>query len=158
MTGASPDYLKTLTLYYEEEIEGEGYFRALADRLENPGHREKMELMARVETHAAAAMRPLLEKYRLTPRGAADLRAKGQAQAANDRAEWPALIAGMQASFPAYMEDFARLEAMAPPEDLPALKVLTAHEAAAIAFLDLEAAGAADSAAPLRRYLATGTA
>lgn len=158
MTAASPDYLKTLTLYYEEEIEGEGYFRAIAERLDEPDHREKMELMAQVETRAAASVRPLLQKYGLTPRGADDLRENGRAQAAGETGAWPALIAGMQQSFPAYMDDFARLEAMAPPEDLPALKELTAHEVAAIAFLDREAEGAADSAQPLRHYLETGTA
>ncbi len=158
MTTASPDYLKTLTLYYEEEIEGEGYFRAIAERLDTPDHREKMDLMARVETRAAASVRPLLEKYGLTPRCADSLRANGRAQAAGKTGAWPVLIAEMQESFPAYMDDFARLEAMAPPEDLPALKELTAHEVAAIAFLDRESEGMDDSAAPLRHYLATGTA
>ena len=32
----SPEYLKTLTLYYEEEVEGEAYFDRIAERLHEP--------------------------------------------------------------------------------------------------------------------------
>ncbi len=52
------------------------------------------------------------------------------------------------------MDDFEGLENMAPAPDLPSLKFLTAHEAAAIEFANLEDAGADDSTAPLRLYLA----
>ena len=157
-TGAGEKYLETLKLYYEEEIEGEAYFAAIAARLDDPAQREKMRLMAEVETFAAASVRPLLDKYGLQPRPAEGLRASGRGQAERDRRDWPGLIEGMRQSFPAYMDDFHRLESMAPPEDLPRLRVLTAHETAAIAFLEAEAKGEADSAAPMRRYLETGTA
>jgi hypothetical protein len=40
------------------------------------------------------------------------------------------------------------------PCDRTRLAFLTEHERAVLAFLDLEAPGAAESAAPLRRYLA----
>jgi dimethylamine/trimethylamine dehydrogenase len=59
----------------------------------------------------------------------------------------------MARTFPGYVGDFLRLEAMAPCEDLPRLKLLTAHEVAAIAFLDLELLGAQGSVAPLSAYL-----
>lgn len=152
------DYLGTLLRYYEEEIEGEAYFSALADRLENPKQREKMRLMAKVETHAAAAVYPLLQKYGLHARRSEDLHQTGRAQAADSPADWESLIAGMRETFPGYMDDFARLEAMAPEEDLPALKVLTAHEIAAIAFLDREAVADPNSTEPMRHYLETGRA
>ena len=155
---ASQKYLDTLKLYYEEEIEGEAYFYGIADRLEDPDQKEKMRVMAQVETYAAAAVAPLLEKYSLTPRSAEELHASGRKQAEGSSTDWGELIAGMQKTFPGYIDDFEGLEAMAPPEDLPALKVLTAHEVAAIDFLELEAANAPDSAAPMHHYLATGTA
>lgn len=158
MTKPSQRYLETLKLYFEEEIEGEAYFHAIAERLEDPDHREKMELMAKVETFAAAAVYPLLEKHGVTPRSTEELHAKGRAQAAKNTGDWPTMIAEMQKYFPDYMDEFEGLEAMAPPEDLPVLKVLTAHEIAAIAFLDREVENAPDSAEPMRHYLKSGTA
>lgn len=158
MSALHPDYLDTLTLYYEEEVEGEAYFAALAERLSDPEERRKMQMMADLETHAAAAVRPLLEKYALTPRSTEALHASGRASAARATGDFPHFMAEWRRSFPAYMDDFEGLEAMAPPEDLPFLKILTNHEIAAIAFLEREATGARDSTAPMARYLATGQA
>jgi len=151
-------YLDTLKLYYEEEIEGEAYFDGVAERLEDPDHKQKMHLLGRIEEYAAASVVPLLEKHGLTPRSAQTLCQSGQAQADNSTADWNKLITGMQKTFPGYVEDFERLEALAPPEDLPLLKILTAHEVAAVEFLMLEALGDVNSAGPLLHYLKTGTA
>ncbi|QYX56546.1 hypothetical protein K1T73_16105 [Roseovarius sp. SCSIO 43702] len=145
-------YLETLQLYYEEEIEGEAYFTAIAERLEGDA-REKMQLLADVETRAAEVTAPLLQRHGLTPRPRDELHAEGRKQAASVGAEYDALIARWRREFPRYMEDFARLEAMAPERDLPALRELTRHETAAIAFLEAEAKGEADSARHLRAYL-----
>jgi hypothetical protein len=57
------------------------------------------------------------------------------------------------ARYPGYVDDFEGLERLAPDEDLPALKLLTQHEVAAIEFAGREVAGEADSAASLHRYL-----
>ncbi len=147
-------YLETLLLYYEEEIEGDGYFRAFADRLPNPDHKEKMILMADVERHAAAEVAPLLQKYDLQPRSTEELVSDGQAAALRADPDWNASLAEMRQTFPGYIDDFLNLEAMAPSEDRARLVFLTDHEHAAIEFLELESAGAPDSAAPLRAYLA----
>ncbi len=158
-TAASAVYLETLTRYYEEEIEGAGWFAALADGMADKGQAAKMRLLADVEIYAARAVKPLLTKYGLTPRDGGELSASGAAQGKADAAKgWDTLIAEMRETFPRYIVDFARLEALAPPEDLPLLKVLTAHEIAAIGFLDREAAGRQDSLAPVEHYLATGRA
>ena len=74
------------------------------------------------------------------------------------REPWADLLAEMARTFPAYVEDFLRLEAMAPPGDLPRLRLLTAHETAAIDFLDLEKSGDKDSVAPMNAYLEKGIA
>ena len=155
---ASPEYLKTLKLYYEEEIEGEAYFAGLADRLSDPDQKHKMLLLSQVETYAAAAVAPLLQQYGLTPRDGTALHGTGRQQAADAPGTWDGMIADMRDKFPGYVEDFEGLEALAPSEDLPPLKVLTNHEIAAVAFLEAEAAGAPDPAAALRHYLATGEA
>ncbi|MEL7014274.1 MAG: hypothetical protein AAFO72_13490, partial [Pseudomonadota bacterium] len=66
-----------------------------------------------------------------------------------------AAIDGMTKTFPGYIDDFERLEAMAPAEDRALLNFLTEHEVAAIKFLELEKSDPTSSAAPLHEYLAT---
>ncbi len=149
-----PRYLETLLLYYEEEIMGEAYFEAMAERFEAPDRAEKMRLLADVERRAAAHVRPLIERHRLTPRPDPELRALGRAEAAAESGDWETVMAGMRKSYPGYVDAFERLEAMAPVADRPALARLTEHETAAIAFLDAERDGSGDSTAPLRHYVA----
>ena len=153
--GLDPSYLETLQLYFEEEIMGEAYFTGLADCFEASGQREKLILLAKVERHAAEAVRPLLQKYDLQPRNEAEL-ASLEADTIRRHGgwSWSELISYMVEHYPLYMDDFEGLEKMAPQLDLPPLKFLTAHETAAIEFANLEHSGVADSAEPLRRYLA----
>lgn len=154
MSGDRATYLDRLRLYYEEEIEGEAYFAELSQRFPGRDQRRKLGLLARVERHAAGAMVPLIEKYRLSPRAPGDLRADGQAAARATPADWPALLAGMRDSYPGYVDAFRELEDMAPPEDRPRLAFLTRHELAALEFLALEATRPEHSSAPLTAYLA----
>lgn len=158
MNTPSPDYLETLTRYYEEEVEGEAYFYAIAERLSDPDERQKMRMVAEVETYAAAAVAPLLDKYGLSPQSAEALRASGRRMAAEQPGDFNHFLQKWRKEFPGYIDEFEALEAMAPPEDVPVLKILTDHEHAAIAFLEKEAAGEPDSTAPMRRYLETGRA
>lgn len=148
-------YLDTLLLYFEEEIMGEAYFLGLADHFDGPGEREKLNLLAQVERHAAEAVRPLLHKYGLSPRTDAELKPLGQAWVErHGRWDWYKLVKNMSVRYPGYVDDFERLESMAPGEDLPALKILTEHEVVAIEFANREVAGDPMSMEPLRCYLA----
>ena len=158
MTNPTQHYLDTLTRYYEEEIEGEAYFYAIADRLEDPEEKRKMRMVAEVETYAAAAVEPLLKKYNLSPIPREELTATGRKQAADTPGDFAFFIAKWREEFPGYIDDFEGLEAMAPEEDVPLLKILTDHEHAAIDFLEKEAAGDPNSTAPMQHYLETGTA
>jgi len=149
-------YLDTLTLYYEEEIMGEAYFQGLADHFDGPGERGKLRLLAEVERFAAEAVRPLLQKHGLSPRSDAELKPLGEEWVERHRRwAWRELVTDMSVRYPGYIDDFEKLERMAPEEDLPALKILTEHEVVAIEFADREIAGDPDSVAPLRRYLAS---
>ncbi len=147
-------YRKTLLDYYEEEIMGEAYFHALAEHFDGEGERDKLRLLARVERRAAEAVEPLLRKHDLTARDEAVLKSLGEADVAAHRDYgWHELMAYMAARYPGYVDDFEALERLAPEADLPALKLLTGHEVAAIEFATGEVAGEADSTAPLHRYL-----
>jgi len=150
---AAPAYLETLLRYYEEELAGEVYFRALADKFSDADKKLKMILLAEVERHTAAVVRPLIEKYDLTPADMTDLTAEGLRSAESMPGDWRALIDDMRHTFPGYIKDFERLEAMAPKSDLPRLRLMTDHEHAAISFLELEATGADDPIGPLTRFL-----
>lgn len=158
MTMPDREYLDTLTRYYEEEIEGEAYFYAIAERLEDAEEKRKMRLVAEVETYAAAAVEPLLRKYGLHPAPREELTASGRKMAADSPGDFQHFLRKWQVEFPGYIDEFEALEAMAPAEDVPLLKILTDHEHAAIAFIEAELKGAPDSTAPMRRYLETGRA
>ncbi|MEM6906387.1 MAG: hypothetical protein AAF568_10875, partial [Pseudomonadota bacterium] len=147
-------YRDTLTLYYEEEVMGEAYFDAIADRMTGEA-KVKMRLLADVERQAQKYVEPLLARHGLTPRARADLLRLGRAEAEAETGDFPALIAAMRESFPGYVDDFLKLEAMAPMADRDALACLTEHETAAIEFLEREDAGRPDADAPLRRYIGT---
>ena len=151
----SPDYRSTLLSYFEEEIGGEAYFHGLAGHVAEPGAAEKLHLMGEVERCAAEAVRPLLERHGLTPRAEETLHAQGAAHVARRAGmTWNALVDDMAARYPAFIDDFRALEAMAPEEDLPALRVMTQHEVVLVAFVEREKAGKADAADLLRGYIA----
>ena len=151
-----PDYLPTLLRYYEEEVAGEIYFRELGTHFESPAVRDKFELLAKVERHAASMVVPLLEKYQLTPRSAAELETSGRASVGrHQNYTWDEFIAYVLKRYPLYMDDFHNLENMAPVIDLPFLIALSDHEVAAIEFANRERDGDPESWVPLTDYLAT---
>ncbi len=147
------DYFGTLVAYYEEEISGEAWYLALAELFDG-ARREKMRLLAEVERHTCEIVRPLIEKHGLEVRDTGALVAEGRAAAARWADDWDGLLADMRNGFPAYVSDFETLEAMAPPADRAILRRMTEHEEVAIAFLEREAAGDANSTAPLLAFLA----
>ncbi len=151
---ASAIYLKTLLDYYEEEVSGVAYFNGLAEHIDGGAARGKLRLLAKVERRAADAVLPLLEKYGLAPQDEAVLEKLGKTHVErHQRHSWTEFVNYMIARYPAYVDDFEGLEALAPEDDLPALKLLTHHEVVAIEFAHMEAAGDPDSTVPLREYL-----
>ena len=148
---ASPEYLDTLLRYYEDEIRGEAYFFALADHFEEY---EKMILLGKVERCAAEAVVPLLQKYGLTPRDESIIQAEGNRHLwGHETYTWVEFLNHIVDRYPGYLDDFNGLEAIAPSEDLYALKALTEHEIAAIDFARKELAGDPASMVPLLQYL-----
>jgi hypothetical protein len=144
-------YLQTLLSYYEDEIMGEAYFYGLARHFDEC---EKLVLLARVERRAAESIRPLLDKYDLTPRNESKLRILGESHVERHRSyTWPGFMEYIVKRYPGYLEEFKALECMAPDEDLYALSILTDHEVVAIEFAEKEIAEDPNSLAPLHEYL-----
>lgn len=147
-------YTRTLLDYYEEEVMGEAYFHGLAGHISGDGVAEKLHLLGEVERCAAEAVAPLLAKHGLEPRPRQDLLEAGAADiAAHKDWDWRSFVDYMVERYPGYVDDFEGLERLAPKADLPRLKVLTRHEIVAIEFAVKEAAGEADSTAPLTAYI-----
>ena len=147
-------YLNTLLLYYEEEIMGEGYFLSLSKHFTEKHQKEKMVMMAEVERYAAKSVMPLLQKYKLQPRPAKILHTIGEEGVKKIvNLSWIEFIQQINDNYPNYLIEFAALEALAPSEDLPLLKILTNHEIAAIEFAELELAGVNPSIKPLLEYM-----
>ena len=144
-------YLETLLTYYEEEIMGEAYFYGLSEHFDE---KDKLVLLARVERRAADAVVPLIKKYGLSPRSDDELKQIGERNIEKHKAlDWHQMVSYMINRYPAYLDEFAYLESMAPEEDLNALNMLTNHEVAAIDFANMELNGDQDSIVPLQRYL-----
>ena len=145
------EYLTTLLQYYEEEVSGIAYFRALIDYL---GESDKLGLLAEVEVHAAKVMLPLIEKYALEPRANEILKAEGKADArSHQNFDWDELIDHIITEYPGYIDDFEKLYEIAPMEDRPFIDTLTQHEIAAIEFAKRELTNRADSTTPLTEYI-----
>jgi dimethylamine/trimethylamine dehydrogenase len=144
-------YLQTLLKYYEEEISGEAYFYGLAEHFDES---EKLVLLAKIERLAAQEILPLLNKYGLIPRDESVLKTLGEGDVEpHESYSWPNFLKHILDRYPGYLEEFARLEDMAPEEDLYALKILTEHEIAVIDFAQKEVSNDPESVNPLLQYL-----
>jgi dimethylamine/trimethylamine dehydrogenase len=150
---AGVKYLETLRDYYEEEVSGEAWFRALAERFEG-NRRAKLLLLADVERHTVDIVRPLIHAYGIRTKSVGVLFEEGRVQARDAVQDWDWLLDDMRIKFPDYIVEFETLEAMAPAKDKAILKRMTDHEHAAIEFLEREAAGDPNSSAPLAVFLA----
>lgn len=154
MSQTARSYEEILVWYFEEEIEGEAYFHALAEHFDEPGAAEKLHIMAEVERCAANVMRPLLKRHNLETRDEDALRAGAVTKVGKDaKRTWPEYVDYVADYFPVYVPMFEALENMAPPEDRAALERLTDHEHVTIDFAKLELAGDPDSAKPMRDYV-----
>jgi dimethylamine/trimethylamine dehydrogenase len=154
MSQSERSYEETLVWYFEEEIEGEAYFHALAEYFDEPGAAEKLHVMAEVERCAADTMRPLLKRHNLETRDEDALRAGAVTRIGKDaKRTWPEFVDHVVDYFPIYVPMFEALENMAPPEDHAALERLTDHEHVTIDFAKREQAGDSDSARPMLDYI-----
>lgn len=148
-------YPSALILFWEEEIGGIAFFRALSQGFVGRQKRA-LELLAEAEVITADLLRPLLDKYGLKAADPEGLTAGGIREAkALGEVSWAELLKRWQVGFPDFVDEFEQIERLAPPPDLPRLKCVTAHEIAAVDFLNLELQGSADSLRPLEDFVAT---
>jgi hypothetical protein len=148
-----PEYKAALLLFYEEEIAGEAYFARLAEFFDGRPRRALL-LLAKMEAVTAAAIAPLLARHGIVAADTGTLRASGRKAADAQRGiAWQEFVAEIVTDYPAFLDEFAQIERLAPAADKGPIDILTPHEVAAIAFAKLEATGDPDSLAPLEAFL-----
>lgn len=140
---------------YEGEIVGYTFFSALAQATEAADEKRKLYFLAGLETRTAAILEPLIERYNLTPRAKNVLTQEGVRDAAKYAGlDWVQLNARFVADFPIYVDEFLATEALAPPQDLRIMKLVTSHEIALINFAAEEVAGTDHGMGHLQSYFA----
>jgi hypothetical protein len=151
------DHYETLLLdAYRGELFGDGYFGAVAARVEGE-QRTKAELLQRIEQRTAAMLRPLVGPALLATLDEDAERASGPALVDPSAAfDWDGFVRALHDALPGFLAGFVRLRELADDPDAPAFAALVAHEQTIATFADLELAGLRDVSRPLlERYLAT---
>ena len=147
------DYRSSLLLCLEEECAGEAFFAALAERHEGR-ERQALLLMAQIERAMTEALRPLVERHRLTPAPVAALHAEGAREArALQAIAWRDFLEHMARDYPAYLGEFEAIARLGPAEDQEVFQLLLDHEVAFIDFAERDLAGDPDSHRALESFL-----
>lgn len=147
------DYPSSLLLCLEEECAGEAFFAALAERHDGR-ERHALLLMAQIERAMTEALRPLVERHRLTPSPVAVLHAAGAREAkAQQGFAWRGFLKDMASDYPAYLGEFEAIARLGPAEDQAVFQLLLDHEIAFIDFAERDLAGDPDSHRALETFL-----
>ena len=136
---------------FEGEALGEALFARMAELAEDPGRREKLELLRRLEGSTRDLVRPVLDRLGIPTAGetaaAENGRTFGEAAASQP---WEQLLDGLEANTAKYAAMYAELRPLAAPEDQAVVEALVDHERALCEFARRELAGDADPGAPIR--------
>lgn len=129
-------------------------FATFASAESDPRRAAIWEKIALIENRTEAALRPLAKALGVISPDLAALRQSGREEAlANPIQSWEAAMEEIVCEYPAYLDEFAGLKAIAPQEAFDVMGLLYAHELAMIDFAKLELAGNPDPNAPLDDFL-----
>jgi len=150
------EYDDLLVEAYRGELLGEAFFAGLAEHCDDASRRDKLLVLARVESHTASQLRPLVDAAGIDvgdpgvpARDGRELASASAAQA------WPVLLEGLRSALPAFLDKFLRLQAIARDPKDRVLADLVAHEQAIDRFAAEELDGHGDrSLAVLHAHLA----
>ena len=146
---------QAFALSFGEEIAGETYFDTLSKAEPNPRHAAIIAKLARIEAATVCAQRPLAVALGLTPADEVAVRRKGRVSAHNRKGRpFADFMAHIVCDYPAYVEEFAKLYELSPPEAKELAQLLADHEVAMIEMARIFLAGEGDPHAPLDAYLA----
>jgi hypothetical protein len=139
------EYGDLLVEAYRGELLGAAFFSRLAERCDDGSRREKLLVLARVESHTASQLRPLVDAAGIEIDDAEAAARDGRELAGASAAQtWPVLLEGLRSALPAFLDKFLRLQAVAQDPDDPVLADLVAHEQAIDRFAAEELEGHGD--------------
>ena len=150
------EFAQYLLASYEEEVHAGAYFDRLATCFEEPGRREKLECLGRLEKKVAEWLKPVVTRYGLQPRPDKDSCALGVIEADKDSEKtWHQLITELRELIEPYMGEVNAFEAAGADADRQALHAYTQHSLATLEFIKRELTGVQPSQQPVELLLTT---
>lgn len=117
---------QAFALSFAEEISGETCFAALSEAEPDPRHAAIFAKLSRIEAETVKLMRPMATALGLTPADEAAVRQSGR-DAVRHRKPRPfaEFLEHILRDYPAYVDEFAQLAELSPPEAKDMAQILT---------------------------------
>ena len=136
MTRQFTNYIEALNLFYEEELNGLGYFEELASYYKD-NQKKALNLMKEIEVIVVNRLQPLIKKYKLQKNkdeiNYFILEGKKEAKLQKEMI-WKEFLASIIKTYPSYTDEFEQIINLAPYSDKEFLKLLYEHERVFIDF------------------------
>jgi hypothetical protein len=147
------DFVPTLQLFIEEELQGEALFRRLADYHQGKA-RNVFQIMAAIESGVIAAMQPAIVRHGLELANPKTLYEEGRREAdAMSSMTWAEFLKHVHEDYPAFNDEFDQLLRLAPATDRADVQLLVDHELAFTDFVAAERRGDPNSLDILTAFL-----
>jgi hypothetical protein len=147
------DFVPTLQLFIEEELQGEALFRRLADYHQGKT-RNVFQIMAAIESGVIAAMQPAIVRHGLELANPKTLYEEGRREAdAMSSMTWAEFLKHVHEDYPAFNDEFDQLLRLAPATDRADVQLLVDHELAFTNFVAAERRGDPNSLDILTAFL-----
>ncbi len=135
---------------YQGEVSGERLFGRLAERTDVADHRDKLEVLRRLEIRTRGAMVPAMEHNQLPVEPDPDVIADAEALAdATASLPWSDLLAAFEPITTQFISLYERIGDLARDEDRPVAELLVAHEVALREFARRELSGRSEDSLSL---------
>ena len=136
------DYIERIFSAYQGEVEGEAFFNAMSELLDDRERSYKMRVLAQLELETKERLIPHVEKLGGTPNEDPRVQERGiQDAVVYSKMSWENLMTSFKDELLDYITQFKELEGMGREEDMDVLEQLTKHEDALLSFVERELAG-----------------
>jgi hypothetical protein len=147
------DFVPTLQLFIEEELQGEALFRRLADYHQGKT-RNVFQIMAAIESGVIAGMQLAIVRHSLELASPKALYEEGRREAdAMSSMTWAEFLKHVHEDYPAFNDEFDQLLRLAPATDRADVQLLVDHELAFTDFVAAERRGDPNSLDILTAFL-----
>jgi hypothetical protein len=149
------NYIEALNLFYEEELNGLGYFEELASYYKD-NQKKALNLMKEIEVIVVNRLQPLIKKYKLQKNkdeiNYFILEGKKEAKLQKEMI-WKEFLASIIKTYPSYTDEFEQIINLAPYSDKEFLKLLYEHEQVFIDFAQEDIDSNPASLSLLKRFI-----